>query len=90
MILSTAYALILGLSSFSGEAASLTGWSANEGIIRPSSPISLATGDALGMALMESNPDQMPPVLAARLRIASHPTVAWAVMPGEQHFALGH
>jgi hypothetical protein len=42
------------------------------------------------MALMESNHDNMPPVLAARLRIASQPMVAWAVMPGEQHFAFGH
>ena len=89
MILSTAYALILGLSSFSAEATTPSGWSTEGAIVRPSSPISLATGDALGMALMESNPDHIPPVLAARLRIASHPTVAWAVMPGEQHFALG-
>jgi hypothetical protein len=90
MILSTAYALILGLSSFSAEATPTSGWSAEAAIVRPSSPVSLAAGDALGMALMESNHDNMPPVLAARLRIASQPMVAWAVMPGEQHFAFGH
>jgi hypothetical protein len=86
MILSTAYALILGLSSFQAESQTVM----PDAVIRPASPVSLAAGDALGMALMESNRHAMPPLLASRLAIASLPVVAWATMPDERHLAFGH
>ncbi len=89
MILSTAYALILGLS-YQPQPAVIAP-AAAPAVVRPAQPVSLASGDSLGMALMESSNQQVPPLLASRLAAVASAPAAWTVMPGDgTRYALGH
>ncbi len=91
MILSTAYALILGLSYQPQPAPAVPAYLAtNPTVVRPSEPVSLAAGDTLGMALMASSSQQVPPLLASRVAIVAAAAPAWTVMPTDRrHVALG-
>ncbi len=92
MILSSAYALILGLSLIPAHnVVPPTGQDAvNTRPIGPSNPVSLAVGDALGRQMLENHGAAIPPTIAARRARIQHPAVAWTIMPNESgtHLAL--
>ncbi len=86
MILSSAYALILGLNLIPAQHAAPPAFGQDSTCTRPigpSQPVSLAVGDALGRQMMASQGTAIPPALAARRARIQLPAVAWTVMPGE-------
>ncbi|MDP7030094.1 MAG: hypothetical protein QF733_07735 [Phycisphaerales bacterium] len=93
MILSTAYALILGLSYQPCPVASLPASPPTGGVtaVRPAQPVSLAAGDSLGMALMASSTQDVPPLLASRLAAVASAPPSWTLMSEDgTRYALGH
>ena len=86
MILTTAYCLLLAFSLNPANHSVVT-----DQVLRPTQPVSLAVGDSLGLACLETHHDAVPLEVAAHWTATQSPA-AWTQMPTslQTHWVSGH